>query len=113
MDKMGFSLQKERIFKAPIKLAQPFPAPELQTKHFMDTRMFLRRKFALSSLIGVNSVLFLCVCSGTRSAGPVQWDFPQPRGPKDRKQTFSFDRFRKTIPPRTKKGLKPCGSAQP
>ena len=32
-------LQKQRIFQAPIKLAQPFPAPELLTKNFTDTRI--------------------------------------------------------------------------
>ena len=35
-------LQKERILQAPIKLAQPFPAPESRTKNFMDTRIFLK-----------------------------------------------------------------------
>ena len=38
---MGFFLQKERIFQASIKLAQPFPAPELRTENFMDMRIFL------------------------------------------------------------------------
>ena len=36
---MGFFLQKERIFQAPIKLAQPFPAPELRTR-ILRTRGF-------------------------------------------------------------------------
>ena len=38
---MGFSCRKNAFFQAPIKLAQPFPAPELRTKHFTDTRIFL------------------------------------------------------------------------
>ena len=36
-----FFLQKERIFQVSIKLAQPFPAPRIADKNFMDTRIFL------------------------------------------------------------------------
>ena len=43
---MGFFLQKERIFQAPIKLAQPFPAPELRTNNCTDTRIFLISNFS-------------------------------------------------------------------
>ena len=39
---MGFSCRKNAFFQAPIKLAQPFPAPELRARDFMDTRTFLR-----------------------------------------------------------------------
>ena len=38
---MGFSCRKNTFFQAPIKLAQPFPAPELRAKKFTDTRIFL------------------------------------------------------------------------
>ena len=38
---IGFSCRKNACFQAPIKLAQPFPAPELRAKHFTDTRIFL------------------------------------------------------------------------
>ena len=37
----GFSCRKNAFFQAPIKLAQPFPAPELRTKNFTDTRIFV------------------------------------------------------------------------
>ena len=37
---MAFSCRKNAFFQAPIKLAQPFPAPELRTKIFTDTRIF-------------------------------------------------------------------------
>ena len=37
----GFSCRKNAIFQRPIKLAQPFPAPELRAKNFADTRIFL------------------------------------------------------------------------
>ena len=38
---MGFSCRKNAFFQASIKLAQPFPAPELRTENFTDTRIFL------------------------------------------------------------------------
>ena len=38
---MGFSCRKNAFFQVPIKLVQPFPAPELRTKIFTDTRIFL------------------------------------------------------------------------
>ena len=38
---MGFSCRKNAFFQAPIKLAQLFPAPELRTNIFTDTRIFL------------------------------------------------------------------------
>ena len=38
---IGFPAERTHIFQAPIKLAQPFPAPELRAKHFTDTRIFL------------------------------------------------------------------------
>ena len=38
--KNGFSCRKNAFFQASIKLAQPFPAPELRTKNFTDTRIF-------------------------------------------------------------------------
>ena len=37
---MGFSCRKNAFFQAPIKLTQPFPAPELRAKMFTDTRNF-------------------------------------------------------------------------
>ena len=40
-----FPAERAHFFQAPIKLAQPFPAPELQTKHFTDTRIFLIYRF--------------------------------------------------------------------
>ena len=40
MDMQVF-LQKERIFQAPLELAQPLLAPELRTRNFTDTRIFL------------------------------------------------------------------------
>ena len=36
-----FSCRKNAFFQAPIKLAQPFPAPELRAENFTDTRIFL------------------------------------------------------------------------
>ena len=45
MEKMGFSCRKSAFFQAPIKLAQPFPVPELRTKTFTDTRIFLKWGF--------------------------------------------------------------------
>ena len=38
---MGYSCRKIASFQAPIKLAQPFPAPELRAKDVMDTRISL------------------------------------------------------------------------
>ena len=38
---MGFSCRKNAFFQAPIKLAQPFPAPELRAKNLTDTTIFL------------------------------------------------------------------------
>ena len=40
-----FSCGKKAFFQAPIKLAQPFASPELRTKNFMDTRIFLTLTF--------------------------------------------------------------------
>ena len=37
----GFPAERTQIFQAPIKLAQPFPAPELPANNFTDTRLFL------------------------------------------------------------------------
>ena len=36
-----FSCRKNAIFPGAHKLAQPFPAPELQSKNYTDTRIFL------------------------------------------------------------------------
>ena len=53
---MGFPCRENALFQAPIKLAQPFPAAELRTKKFTDTRIFLsefsfaRRHWILKSL---------------------------------------------------------------
>ena len=33
----GFSAERTQTFQAPIKLAQPLPAPELRAKKFTDT----------------------------------------------------------------------------
>ena len=41
---MGASCRKSAFFRAPIKLAQPFPAPELQAITFTDTRIFSDKK---------------------------------------------------------------------
>ena len=42
-----FSCRKNAFFQAPIKLAQPSPAPELQAKKFTDTkRIFLTYRFS-------------------------------------------------------------------
>ena len=38
---MGLSCRKNAFFQAPIKLAQPFPAPELRANNFKDARIFL------------------------------------------------------------------------
>ena len=38
---MVFSCRKNAFFQASIKLTQPFPAPELRTENFTDTRIFL------------------------------------------------------------------------
>ena len=38
---MGFPAERAHFCQAPIKLAQPFPAPESQTNNFTDTRIFL------------------------------------------------------------------------
>ena len=37
---MGLSCRNKAFFQAPIKLAQPFPAPELRATNFTDTRMY-------------------------------------------------------------------------
>ena len=37
-----FSCRKNAFFQAPIKLAQPLPAPEYWAKFFTDTRIFLK-----------------------------------------------------------------------
>ena len=42
-----FFLQKERIFQAPIKLAQPFSGPRIADKKFTDTRIFLNEHFCV------------------------------------------------------------------
>ena len=34
---MGFPAERRHFFQAPIKLAQPFPAPELRAKNLSDT----------------------------------------------------------------------------
>ena len=39
----GFSCRKSAFFQVSIKLAQPFPAPELRTKNFTDTRISERQ----------------------------------------------------------------------
>ena len=39
---MEVFLQKERMFQAPIKLAQSVLAPELRTRNFTNTRIFLK-----------------------------------------------------------------------
>ena len=54
---MSFSCRKNAFFHAPIKLAQPFPAPELRTKHFTDTRIF--RSFE-STITALKVGGFLC-----------------------------------------------------
>ena len=38
----GFPAERRHFFQVSIKLAQPFPAPELRTKIFTDTRIFLK-----------------------------------------------------------------------
>ena len=38
---MVFSCRENAFLQAPIKLAQPFPAPELRTNNSTDTRIFL------------------------------------------------------------------------
>ena len=40
---MGFSFRKNAFFQAPIKLVQPYPAPELQANIFLDTKIFLNK----------------------------------------------------------------------
>ena len=40
---MAFSCRKNAFFQAPIKLAQPFPAPELRAENFTDTRISLKK----------------------------------------------------------------------
>ena len=47
---MPFSGRKSAFFQAPIKLAHPFPAPELRAENFTDTRIFLT--FGRSSYYG-------------------------------------------------------------
>ena len=49
---MSFSCRKNAFFQAPIKLAQPFPAPELRTENFTDTRIFLIKNVAFTMQIG-------------------------------------------------------------
>ena len=39
---MGFPAETRHFFQVSIKLAQPFPAPELRTNIFTDTRIFLK-----------------------------------------------------------------------
>ena len=52
---MGFSCRKNAnaFFQAPIKLAQPFPAPELRTKNFTDTRISLTNTRANSLFVEI------------------------------------------------------------
>ena len=41
---MVFPTERTHFFQVSIKLAQPFPAPELRTKNFTDTtRIFLKK----------------------------------------------------------------------
>ena len=47
---MVFSCRKNAFFQAPIKLAQPFPAPELRAENFTDTRIFLNLIHSLLTL---------------------------------------------------------------
>ena len=44
----GFPAERKQKFQTPIKLAHPFPAPEMRTKHFTDTRIFLNHRFGKS-----------------------------------------------------------------
>ena len=39
----GFPAERTQFFQAPIRLAQPFPAPESRANIFMDTRIFVRQ----------------------------------------------------------------------
>ena len=61
----GFFLQKERIFPGVHKIGAPFPAPELQTKHFTDTRIFLRNFQSISlDIFNRVGLFYLRVCVG-------------------------------------------------
>ena len=47
----SFPAERTQIFQAPIKFAQPFPAPELRAKHLTDTRFFLILPFPPKSRV--------------------------------------------------------------
>ena len=60
---MGFPAERTQFFHVPIKLAQPFPAPELRTKILWTLKgffWFVQKKFAL--IFWPLLVLQKCVC---------------------------------------------------
>ena len=52
----GFPAERTHVFQAPIKLAQPFAAPELQPKHFTDKRLFQRTPWGGGKKKGVENL---------------------------------------------------------
>ena len=64
---MGFSCRKNAFFQAPIKLAPPFPAAELQTENFTDMRIFLKHALPKSFC-----KVFCALCWAARG-GRVAW----------------------------------------
>ena len=50
------SCRKNSFFQASIKMAQPFPAPELRTNNFTDTRIFLIKGDTAKGIMGKNAL---------------------------------------------------------
>ena len=78
---MAFLAERTQFSQAPIKLAQPFPAPELRAKYFTDTRILLIYSWGIKQM-GFKMAVFLCffwpgilvpVCFATR-LGVLQQD---------------------------------------
>ena len=72
---MVFPAERTHFFQVSIKLAHPFPAPELRTENFTDTRIFLIYQIVQTSLTGGArkggySLLLASACS-LRTAGPA------------------------------------------
>ena len=70
---MGFSCRKNAFFQAPIKLAQPVPAPELRAKHVTDTRNFLIFFFFVGSDNSHPAPPQITTTRGRSSVGMVAW----------------------------------------
>ena len=85
-----FSCRKNAIFQAPIKLVQPFPAPEVRAKKYMDTGIFLK-------------TLFPQLLTSAGQDGAVGWIFYilQEGVPKRKSQKMLTLLFQSSPPPTT------------